>query len=297
MTGAMRPLRDRLATARLNATRFPPDPRAWAGREAEYDVAFTLQRRLGGTAWRVWHGVRVPGPRGRREIDFVVTTGDHAVVVELKSWVGSIDVDDAGRVVQARRPPKPPVDHGPVFRDLAHKVDLLAALQAERGRPPVELQPLVVFHDHRLRMAAAVRQRADVTTWAQLQEELPGRAGAGPVSPEVLALQATLDELGGWDTLSLYGGRTIFGDLRACPVGEWSRDARVEVRAGRSRLAALFAEPAFEVVCVGRDGVKRKTQADPDAVVEFRPVGRRKTESYQLRHVVAISGGAPAPRR
>ena len=145
----------------------------------------------------------------------VITTPDVGVVVELKNWAGAVTLE-GDRLIQRRPPPRPPVDHGPVFRDLEYKVKLLAAYHAEKGRPSVDLQPLVVFYNHRIRMPDALRARPDVTTFVQLQEELP-RSDEGEPTPELRALRQTLDELGGWDVVTLHGGRALFGDVRGLP--------------------------------------------------------------------------------
>ncbi len=285
----MASLSERLAAARANAVRFPSDPRAYVGREAEYDVAFGLRARLRGTGWRVHHGLRIPGPRGRREVDFVITTPEVGVVVELKNWAGAIELE-GGRLVQHRRPPKAPVDHGPVFADLAHKLDLLAAFHAERGRPAAELQPLVVFYDHRLQMPAALRARDDVTTYAQLTDELPGR-DAQPPSPGIAALRESLDEIGGWDVVALHGGRTVFGDVRHTPVGDRALHASVEVRADRGVLGALLRPPRVRSFVVGRDGARTEVPCDPDAEIVFRPAGRSKVQRVAWRHVLSVEFG------
>ncbi len=283
-------LSERLAAARANARRFPPDGASHAGHEAEHEVAYTLQRRLPGSGWRSHYGLRIPGPRGRREVDFVLTTPDVGVVVELKNWVGSIDLDD-GRLVQRRRPPRAPVDHGPVFRDLEHKLGLLAAYHADHGRPPVELQPLVVFFNHQLQMPAAIRARPDVTTFAQLMEEIP-RRGVDDAAPEVVALRQTLDEIGGWDSVSMFGGRTVFGDVHETPVGDRAVHTGVEVLADRGTLGAVFRTPRVSTFLLGRDGTRQEVEADPDAEVAYRAAGQKKVKRVALRHLLAVEFGS-----
>ncbi len=283
-------LAERLAAARLNAKRFPPDAQGDAGREAEYDVSFTLRQRLRGTSWRVHHGLRVQGPRGRREIDFVLTTPDVGVVVELKNWAGEVFLED-GHLIQRRRPPRAPVDHGAVFEQLSHKLDLLAAFHDG----DVELQALVVFYNHRLRMPNEVRAREDVTTFTQLLDELPKRGGPEP-TPEIVALRETLDGIGGWDVLSLHGGRVAFGDLRQSPVGDRGRDLGVEVHADTGAFMAVFRAPRVRVSVIRRDGSRVRVEADPNAEVAFRPAGQRNPIRVALRHVRSIEFGGHTAR-
>lgn len=279
-------LAERLAEARLNAKRYPPNPTSDVGHAAEHDVAFTLRARLRGTGWRLHHGLRVQGPRGKREIDFVLTTPDVGVVVELKNWAGQVLLEE-GHLIQRRPPPKAPVDHGPVFQQLQHKADLLQRLHGAE----VELQPLVVFYNHRLQMPNEVRAREDVTTFTQLLDELPRRGHVEP-SPEIAALRDTLDGIGGWDVLSLHGGRTLFGDLRHTPAGDRETDRGLEVRADRGTIRAWFSEPRVRVFALRRDGTRAEIPADPDAEVAFRPAGRSKVSRYALRHVTAIEFGS-----
>ena len=73
-----------------------PSPREQLSEKAENRVAQEI-RRLGGEDWDVYLRVRVPildTPRGKGEID-VVAVGSRAVLaVEVKNWVGLVDVKD-----------------------------------------------------------------------------------------------------------------------------------------------------------------------------------------------------------
>lgn len=286
----------RLAEVRRRHLRFPPDARSDAGHGAEYAAAARLRERLRRTGWQIHHGLRVPGRGGgRREIDFVLTTPDFGLVIELKSWIGEVRLE-GDRLIQSRPPPRPPVDHGPVLGQLAHKSDLLARHHAEQGRPPVALRSLLVFFDHRVRLAPPLAGRDDVTTLPALLAALPQRDST-PVSEGIRALRATLDDLGGWDLVALYGGRVLFGDVVEIPSADRARHATLEVMADRSRLRALFASPRIRGRLHARGRAAAEVVAlDPDAEVVVRPAGRRESERFALRHVLRVELSRRPPR-
>ena len=125
-----------------------------------------------------------------------------------------------------------------------------------------------------------------MTTFVQLQEELP-RGDEGPPTPELRSLRQTLDELGGWDVVTLHGGRALFGDVRGLPeLGP--EVTAVAVHADRGALGAVFKAPTVRVTVQRGAEVWEPVEVSPDAEVVVRPAGRRKTESYALRHVLRI---------
>jgi hypothetical protein len=286
-----------MSTVRTNRRRFPPDGRGDVGRAAEAAVLWNVRQRLRRTTWTIHHGIRVPGSRGgRREIDFVVTTPTRAIVVELKHWAGeAILVDgDAGplRLVQRRPPPKAPTDHGPVLEQLAHKTALLQRHHAARGGSEIDLEPLLMFYDVRLRLGSGLVDRADVVMYERFLEALP-RADDTPASPDIAGFRETLDGLGGWDLVALHGGRVVSCDIRETPIGDRRTDRGVDLRIDRSLARALVSAPRARAVVHRRSGEIIPAEVDPAAEVVFRPAGRKQPERVALRHFeTLVFGGA-----
>lgn len=239
----------RMAQAEANSKEYPEDLKDSAGRNAELAVARELRPRLAGTGWELVQNIRVadPATRRQRELDFVITAPDRAVVIELKRWSGKVSMrgDD---VIQERRNGEQ-VNHGALFADLADRVELLRHRHLALKRDAVPIQGLVVFYDERgnLRLSDDVASRPDVVDYARLMAGMPESRREAEVDepsflsrvlasvlallgqnleplPElaprpraatwgVMDLRRTLAEFGTWDVVELHGGRTFHGDI------------------------------------------------------------------------------------
>ena len=105
---------------------------AQSGRRAESSVTLQLasSRALFGDL-HVWHSLRVPLGRGRREIDHVVLDAGGLHVLEIKHWSGSVHLE-GGEWVQARTNGST-VRHGDVVATHEAKVRALLDFLRAKG--------------------------------------------------------------------------------------------------------------------------------------------------------------------
>lgn len=317
----MSTLSDRIAQARANARVHTPDARVQAGRQAEEEALRTLTRDLAEANHRIFRGVRLPSPDGLRryELDFVIVSPRDAIVVELKNWSG--EVRERGRVVEQVRRGGEVVDHGDVLGELAQKVAALGAHHRKSHRKTPPIRGLLVFHNPNATVEPKLLGREEVVGFAELRAQLGGAPGepegalvgllrwlglshvtAEQPTEAVEALCASLSALGTWDTLELHGGRVLSGDVLGggdadlivndLRLTDRERFAAVEVRASRSLLRALFAEPDCELTFVGRDGRRLGGKAPAKVAVKFHEVGQRAPTLWPLGQLTRIVYGS-----
>lgn len=323
----------RLSEASKNSESFQKDDAEHAGRVAEYVVRQELSERMDGTGWELRDNIRVPDPasRHRREIDFVITTPDRGIVVELKNWTGDVLLSDGGHVIQRRRYGKEPIDHGPLFEDLRERVETLRLHHASFGREGVIIDAFVVFYDERgnLKLDESVASRPDVVTYEKLLKAVPSQAaessllkrvllglmvifgfgsaecGATQTKPSkaIASFRETLADLGSWDVLALNGGRVVFGDILpetggSLPVLKsdlFDRRKTVAIlfEVDRSRMLALFREPDDFAVAKaqGADGSVTNWQIKTNTEIFVHPAGQAEPEAFEVRNLLRIEYG------
>lgn len=328
-----RNLGKRLREAEKNSESFQKNDAEHAGRVAEYVVCRELSERMSGTGWELRDNIRVPDPasRRRREIDFVITAPDRAIVVELKNWTGEVLLSEDGHVIQKRRYGKEPIDHGPLFDDLRDRVETLRLHHATFKRETVRIDAFVVFYDERgnLTLDISMTSRPDVVAFEKLLKGMPSQAteqsllkrvllglmaifgfeqaesGATKAKPSnaIAALRETLADLGSWDILALNGGRVLFGDIlpetgNSLPVlksGLFDRRKTVAVslEVDRSRLLALFREPDEYAVAKteGADGSVKDWRIKTDTAIFFHPAGQAEPEVFEVRNLLRMEYG------
>ncbi len=326
-------LRKRLQEAGKNSESFQKDDAEHAGRVAEYVVRSELSERMDGTAWELRDNIRAPDPalRRRREIDFVITAPDRAIVVELKNWTGEVLLSEDGHVIQKRRYGKEPIDHGPLFDDLRDRVETLRLHHASFGRDEARIDAFVVFYDERdsLRLDISVASRPDVVTYEKLLKAMPSQAmepsvlkrvllglmaifgfdqaenGATKAKPSkaIALFRETLADLGSWDVLALNGGRVIFGDILpetggSLPVlksGLFDRrkTLAISLEVDRSRLLALFRTPDEYALAKtqGADGSLKDWRIKTDMAIFFHPAGQAEPEAFEVRNLTGMEYG------
>lgn len=329
MSASAHSLFDRWDEASRNAQEHLEDPKRAAGRRAEYEVTRELGKRLDGTGWEVKANIRVPDPtqQRRREIDFVITSPTSAVIVELKYWTGSVSLDENENVIQAPRREGAPINHGRLFADVAERVDILCLHHASLGGSVVPIKGYVVFYDvsGKLKLAPSVAERGDVITYSQLLSTLPEADEAASTlqrilfallhffgfrekkkrtkqdpSPEIASLRKSLDTLGSWDVVELNGGKVLLGDILSkvdgasdAPCLDRSRFGRLEFEIDRSRLKALFRQPAPQAKIRGlaRDGSWSEWSLSTAAVIDIHEAGQRVVTRQELRSLKRLEFG------
>lgn len=323
----------RLDEAKKNGEIFPLDGDSDAGRAAEETVERELAQRMAGTGWQLRSNVRVPDApaRRRREIDFVITSPDRVIVLELKNWSGEVALDDYGSLLQHRRYERGTVNHGKLFDDVQERAEVLRMHHLSRGGVPVKVDALVVFFDEygNLDLHADVAARPDVVTYEKLMEAMPSE---GPESsflerillgvltllgydtPEkeqrsdkpsdnIASFRQTIAVLGTWDVLVLHGGRRCYGDLLnveevdAPTVQEQLLNrittSAVSFHVDRSRWLAVVREPdAFATAkAEGRDGQATAWQVGTSTPIVFHSPKQVKPIRYEVRNVERLEYG------
>lgn len=298
-----------------------------AGAHAEFELLAEVARRIEGSGWRVWHGVRVPFQGRRREIDLVICSLERVYVIELKNWSGTLELhgDD---VVQVRRHHAGIIHHGHLFDTMEERVEALATWHGQRGDEVPPLESLLVLYNPRLIVSPVARARyghlmlsADTllgmlpaptaiarrsTWWERLfgPREAPVRAASLPkISRTMRAFHSTMDALGSWDQLEYHGGKMVVGDvLRVGPrvealdgshphIGDRAKWSEVLIDAPRSWLSLFRRDLRPRVRLIGREGELVEAVAQDDATLWFHAAGQPKPEEVRIAHLRALRFG------
>lgn len=292
-------LKELLKQAEINSKIFEEDAKDSAGREAERIVARDLRPRLAGTGWELVQNIRVPDPamRRQRELDFIITAPDRVVVIELKRWSGKVHMS-GDEVIQERRNGELK-NHGPLFEDLADRVQLLRHRHLAAKRDSVRMEGLVVFYDDRGRLILSddIAARPDVVDYARMMDNIPqgspildppskteasflakvlggilamlGQTSEPPAADAprppapswaIMDFRRTLAELGTWDVIELYGGKMVYGDLLDVTGTQHPAfQATLFNRAATARVEIKSARNPLQILFAGLDGQVRAT--------------------------------------
>lgn len=321
-------LRDwrRLATARPTAE----DPEDAGGREAERQLKALVGGHFNFKGADLFLNKRVPAGGRRREIDLIVVTPTRLHVIEVKNWSGAL-AREGTRWVQTNRSGRR-IEHPDLVADNRDKDEALVAYLASKG---VGLDPArrakyvsnkVVFVNPRLAIESPeIREHPDVLDAARLdgylkaqkRQRLGGQLGASIIewclgteaggavldrhferlSPEqTRAIREAVDELGSWDSLRLFGGKVVNGDLIAVEADgtEVRRDAlgrrtTLELRWTRHRFWGLLKA----ITGLGRLGrldvpAGPRLPLHPGDALRFHRVGEPKPVEFALADVDAV---------
>lgn len=309
----------------MNSESFKADPADAAGRAAERRVSMDLTKRLTNTGWEFRDNVRVPDPtqRRQRELDFVITSPEEVIIIELKNWSGRIEFGNDESVIQHRRYEKGEENHGPLFADLQERVEVMRLHHCSKGREPVTIRGFVVFFNDNLEVSEEIVQRADVLTYAKLlnfmppleeepsflrrillaimkffgaQQKTSSKREPAVPSTGIIGFRETVAELGSWDIIDLYGGGYVIGDIQesaASGNAEVDMLDRLLVRSlemdiDRSFFFALFREPAACVQITKWDGCSQAREIVSGLPIRIRPAGSKEVAEYQVRNIVRL---------
>ena len=308
-----------LEVIRRNRRRHHPVANVSAGRAAELQMAAVLDARLRHSAFEYAAGLRVPHRKGRREIDFVITTPDEIWAVELKNWSGFVRLDGS-HVVQHRAGGRGVVDHGNLLSSLRHKERVLRNYLKRHVDEVPPIWTVLVFANDRVGIAEELvgRDDLDVVRIREFLGALPAAPaqygpiwsalrrlfGAGDdrepkkalpaVSEPIRQTRQALATLGTWDLVMLHGGRILSGDVVGLSVEELfdrQRFRRLELNVPRSYLDALGSKLALEVRGVQRDGEECDFELGFEETLTFHRAGQPKPEDFALRDAVGVSYG------
>lgn len=317
----------RWTTLVSNRTALSNDASQLAGSQAELHLLADISRRLEGTGWRVWHGVRVPFQGRRREIDLVITSLERVFVIELKNWSGTLELH-GDEVVQMRRHNAGMIHHGRLFDTMDERVDALGSWHGQRGAEVPPLTSLLVFYNPRLIVSAEARARyghlmlsanalmamlpkpsaaaPQASWWQRVLGAARRRASSKrlpPVSPKIAAFQSTMDALGSWDQLEYFGGKMAVGDiLRVGPrveaeggakphIADRAKLQEVLVEAPRSWFALFREDMRPRLQLIARDGAVVDAIAGEDDTLWFHAAGQPKPQEVRVAQLTAIRFG------
>jgi len=273
-----------------------PSPREQLSEKAENRVAQEI-RRLGGEDWDVYLRVRVPildTPRGKGEID-VVAVGSRAVLaVEVKNWVGLVDVKD-GEFFQKGK------SRGRVLDAHSRKVESLERMyrsETNRNVPPI--YSLVVFPNRRTKFteeASRMWSCCDLDGVADIyRQTILGQSEMHPNTRKEFS--GMFKQFGTWDTIEYHGGLTQDGDVEdgfsICSDEGLAIDrlsvSRVSFRPSRKGIARLLLGPGVIAKVEFKDGTTRDCMVDPFQRFKFFPAGKFKAE-HDTSSIRVISFG------
>ncbi len=311
----------RIKETRKNRRRSPPLVEVSIGEEAELAVARGLRRSLRGTGDTFYAGLRIPDAEAghKRELDFVITRPDEVIIIELKYWIGTLELSPKGHLIQ-RRPQKASLDHGPLFKEMKAREQALRALIKSHKLRPLPIRSLLIFYKPGLKIAEGFgKLRSQMMEWRTLRKQLScarprlavqllrllrrwlGGASSEAPSKGILALREALDLLGSWDEIELYGGRRFMGDLRpqrgcnplVAQIRLVDREqlAGFEVEADRCYLKALLFTPQLRVRLDFRGGEELEGDLPLERQCLIHSVGARRPHRQALREIKHIRYG------
>jgi|TARA_B100000959_G_scaffold283826_1_gene353690 hypothetical protein len=268
-----------------------------AGFMAEAQVGQLIEAGIDGTCWRVFHGPRIPAPKeGRcREADFIVVGPAEVWMVECKHWSGHVEMRGTD-VIQHRRNDNGELNHKDTFGIIAHKGNVLAEYH---GAVMPEVTSFVVFSNHNLELPDEVANRVDCFRQSDLLAILPSEKEDSQtvgLSAESAALVESLETLGTWDLVHLYGGKEYNGDLKSVAPESGVVHGLFESRTEYDRIdmeterswMGIFRGTKCEAI-LSKNGIELKRCAvNPDAEIVVRRAGKSEDTSVKWRHVTAI---------
>lgn len=312
------------ATAR-NRRSFRPRPAEEAGRLAELRTADLLAERLRNTPLELHASRRIPDhvTGRRREFDFLITSADELVTLELKNWVGRVEERD-GRILQ-HRPAGDVVDHGRLVESLDSRLRTLRSFLRGRDIDPPPIRSLLVFahpdialpeewstgqHElvvfseapSRLPSPSNRREFLGGAIWRLVEETFGEALDAEPPPNPTSAIERTREALaaaGTWDVVELYGGRTVTGDVREIVDPEHRLSDRESVETtefdvSRSYLRALTRDPEVTARVLPRHSSEEPVRVEHVSLEDtaaVRPAGASSTVEVDVRHLESIRYG------
>ena len=183
----------------------------------------------------------MPGRSGRYEIDLLVLTGMQLTLIEIKNWAGKV-LDRGDVWLQVNRSGTE-ISHENPIEKLKRKAAALTQLFSASGiRLPRPIQTRVILFNDNLLVPNSIRQDANVilgpdirqamlpdhgqarveslaraVTEICLRRDPPASSGRGfsgwIARHRARKMQAILSRLETFDSVTLYGGRVIAGDL------------------------------------------------------------------------------------
>ena len=238
---------------------------------------------------------RVEGGRTRREVDLIVVMADRLVLVEVKTYKGSVTMDEAGVLHQNG------VSRHWTFGKLDDAAKRLADTMAQTGLVlgATEIHKvLLILGNATVDASVTVGDRLTKATVAtsilELTSSLDRPLGEDALLPPVSlgAVKRFFSMCGTWDCLTLRNGTTMEGDLHSSPELQAWRGSGESVQFVNRRgwWGTLFRGPAYEAHLLPASGGIQTSAVDLSMEVKMMVAGGKEV-SYPLDHVQEISFG------
>ncbi|MFU8805051.1 MAG: nuclease-related domain-containing protein [Bradymonadaceae bacterium] len=306
-----------------NRRTFPPRAEITAGHIAEQQLAAILSERLVSSGYDFHQSLRIPYKRGRREVDFVITTPDDIWLVELKNWSGFVALEH-GRVIQHRSHGRGIVDHGNLLKTMLIKERALRDYLKSRLDEVPPMVSVLVFWNQNVALSDELLATDDVVVvgirefvgslppappdygiivgaLARLFGALFGqrkdqRRLMAEDSSEGLAIRKALGQLGSWDMVRMHGGRILSGDIlevRSHAIGACRGLEQIQIDAPRSWLHVFRGPPALSATTRDYDHAEVTLELSFEDTLLFQAAGQPKAQELALRdlEMVVFGGG------
>lgn len=228
-----------------NPTPHQPLGHIEAGSKGEIEVLDALKSQESLVPLSNWlamyHDVRIPHPKGgHREVDVVALTSRAVVVMEIKNWSGSVDVEKrTGNWLQRRRSTGCVVNHENPLLLIRMKADLIREHLERAGVSIPIVHRLVLVNSNLENIHTSIASAEEVVLWGnstlQKRELLndfaqsTARTVWESIAPAYFTGSITKDQwhkanqvllsFPTWDTVTLHGGKVLNGDFKTLRVG------------------------------------------------------------------------------
>jgi hypothetical protein len=271
-----------------------PDTIQRAGENAEFRLGTFLRAAGEKRGWKIYESLRVPQKEGphRGEIDFVLLHGSDVFTVEQKHWAGTLIIAEDGAFIQ-ERPNGTTQVHGDVKAKHQRKtVDLEHYLSERHENNSYGVHMWFAFTHPRFEYKLSAQHlEIDIIS----QKEIVERLEKSVKKPLNQTIAKTLEELGTWDEVEVYGGRRYKGDLLDLGLSVMQSDIRgtthpltsIEVEHARSLFSIFKSQPSMAKIPAGSQMLNESLERG--AILRFHVVGDTSPVEIPWSSVVRIN--------
>lgn len=251
----------------------------------------------------VHHGIRIPNPQmslGSGEVDVVVITNRACLLIEVKNFIGKINLED-GDIVQYKNGSKPRKDTKEILPLVRRKAqDLKRWASSLYSNATLEVVPMVVLSNPQAELEKTVKDHPHIATLKNLEMKVGHLLQNHPLlePEEIKSVEGMMVMFGTWDRVSTDGGLTLNGDLIDADLPEgWSRQEllNVEVDIVGGKWATLLRGPKIAVTLHRRDGSAETLVTRPNLSIRHsQPWGKSGVDGkglYPIEHFSTITFG------
>jgi len=271
-----------------------PDTIQRAGENAEFRLGTFLRAAGEKRGWKIYESLRVPQKEGphRGEIDFVLLHSSDVFTVEQKHWAGTLTIGEDGAFIQ-ERPNGTTQVHGDVKAKHERKtVDLEHYLSERHEKNTYGVHMWFAFTHPRFEYKHSAQQlEIDIIS----QKEIVERLEKSVKKPLNQTIAKTLEQLGTWDEVEVYGGRRYKGDLLDLGLSVMQSDIRgtthpltsIDVEHARSWFSIFKSQPSMVKIPTGSQMLNESLERS--AMLRFHVVGDTSPVEIPWSRVVRIN--------